>query len=232
MRAVRPASERGHFDFGWLDTNHSFSFGEYHDPSHMGWRSLRVLNEDRVQAGQGFGTHGHRDMEILTWVLEGALEHRDSLGTHGIIRPGDAQVMSAGTGIRHSEFNGSAEAPVHFLQIWILPGEPGLPPRYDQVAIEESLFRNQWKRIAGPDPEPGSIRIFQDVEVSVARLDPGSSLAVAVPAGRFGYLHVARGEVAADSLALSAGDAVKFDAQERFEVRAGRDSELLLFNLA
>jgi redox-sensitive bicupin YhaK (pirin superfamily) len=231
MREIRFASERGHFDFGWLDTHHSFSFGEYQDPAHMGWRSLRVLNEDRVKPGQGFGTHGHQDMEILTWVLEGALEHRDSLGTHGIIRPGEAQVMSAGTGIRHSEFNGSADTAVHFLQIWILPERPGLPPRYDQVAFGEASLRNRWQRIAGADPEPGVVRIFQDLQVSAARLEAGASLPAMVHGGRFGYLHIARGAVDAGPLRLAAGDALKFDAEEKLEIKAERDSEVLLFDL-
>lgn len=232
MLTLRRAGDRGHFDFGWLDTRHTFSFGDYFEEGHHAFRALRVLNEDRVRPGQGFGTHGHRDMEILTWVLEGALEHRDSLGTHGVIRPGEAQIMSAGTGIRHSEFNGSGDAIVHFLQIWLLPREQGLAPRYDQIAFDAEAFRQRWRLIASPEGEAGSVQVFQDVRVSVARLDPGNGLPVELPADRFGYLHVARGSVSLGTQELGAGDALKFDGSERFEVKADRSSELLLFDLA
>lgn len=230
MRQIRPSAERGHFDFGWLDTRHSFSFGEYFDPDHHQFRALRVLNEDRVKPGQGFGTHGHRDMEILTWVLSGVLEHRDSLGTHGLIRPGEAQIMSAGTGIRHSEYNGSQQDLVHFLQIWILPRAKDLAPRYGQVAFDDAHLRNRWGLIASPDGAEGSVQVFQDVKVCVARLDAGAALPVSLPEGRFGYLHVARGAVDAGG-PLGAGDALKFDAVERFEVRASEPSEVLFFEL-
>jgi redox-sensitive bicupin YhaK (pirin superfamily) len=231
MRMLRASNDRGHFDFGWLDTRHSFSFGEYHDPEHMGFRSLRVLNEDRVQPGQGFGTHGHRDMEILTWVMSGALEHRDSLGTHGVIRPGEAQIMSAGTGIQHSEYNGSQQELVHFLQIWLLPSQKGLSPRYGQVAFDDARFRNRWGLIASPDAADGSVKVFQDVRVHVARLDAGAALPVSVLAGRFGYLHVAVGAVRAGDQSLSAGDALKFDEAESFEIRASEPAEVLCFDL-
>src|SRR5512141_3441832 len=173
MLTLRRSGDRGHFDFGWLDTRHTFSFGEYFDPAYNQFHALRVINEDRVAPGAGFGTHGHKDMEILTWVLEGALEHQDSLGTKGVIRPGEAQVMSAGTGIRHSEFNASKTAPVHFLQIWMLPGQQGLTPRYDQVAFPEGELHNQLRLIASPDGAEGSVKLFQDVKVFAARLDAG-----------------------------------------------------------
>ena len=193
MITLRPAESRGRFDFGWLDTRHTFSFGDYFDPEQTQFRSLRVLNEDRVQPGEGFGTHGHRDMEILTWVLSGALEHRDSLGTHGVIRPGEAQVMSAGTGIRHSEFNSSTLEPVHFLQIWILPERQGLTPRYDQLAFGEADLRNHLRLIASPDGAEGSVKLFQDVKVSVARLEAGREVQAVIRAGARGLPPGGRG---------------------------------------
>ena len=167
MLTLRLSEDRGKFDFGWLDTRHTFSFGEYFDPAHHQFRALRVINEDRVTPGAGFGTHGHKDMEILTWVLEGALEHQDSLGTKGVIRPGEAQVMSAGTGIRHSEYNASKSEPVHFLQIWMLPEAKDLAPRYDQVAFPDDRFRNTWALIASRDGADGSVVVFQDLKVLV-----------------------------------------------------------------
>jgi redox-sensitive bicupin YhaK (pirin superfamily) len=229
---LRPSAERGHATFGWLDTHHTFSFGEYFDPEHERFHSLRVLNEDRVQPDKGFGTHGHRDMEILTWVLSGALEHRDSLGTHGVIRPGEAQVMSAGTGIRHSEFNASATEPVHFLQIWFLPERQGLPPRYDQVAFADDTLRNQWRLIASPDGAEGSVRIFQDVKVQVARLDAGLTLDATIAPGRAGFLQVARGIVTLDGLAMAAGDGARLEGTSAFSVSATSASEILFFDLA
>jgi len=232
MITLRPADSRGHFDFGWLNTRHTFSFGDYFDPEHTQFRALRVLNEDRVQPGKGFGTHGHRDMEILTWVLSGALEHRDSLGTQGVIHPGEAQVMSAGTGIRHSEFNASTSEPVHFLQIWILPDRRGLAPRYDQVAFQEADLRNQLCLIASPDGAAGSVRLFQDVKVFAARLDPGRGVEVAVPAGRAGFLQVAAGSITLQGRALNAGDAARIEGEPPLAVVAGRPAEILFFDLA
>lgn len=232
MITWRPGEERGHFDFGWLDTRHSFSFGEYVDPAHERFRTLRVLNEDRVLPGKGFGTHGHRDMEILTWVLEGALEHHDSLGTHGVIRPGEVQVMSAGTGIRHSEFNASKSEPVHFLQIWILPERTGLPPRYDQIALREEDLRNRWAVIAGREAGPGRVRIFQDVQVSVARLDAGRVLDAAIPEGRGVYLQVVRGTVSSQGRLLQAGDGARLQQEPSFTLKAESDAEILAFDLA
>ena len=232
MITTRPAATRGHFDFGWLDTCHTFSFGDYHDPAHMQFRALRVLNEDRVQPGQGFGTHGHRDMEILTWVLAGALEHRDSLGTHGVIRPGEAQVMSAGTGIRHSEFNASDQEPVHFLQIWMLPERAGLPPRYDQVAFPEADFENRLRLIASPDATEGSVKLFQDVRVFVARLAAGCEVQAALAPGRFGFLQVARGSLTLNGQMLQAGDSARIEAESHLTLHAETPSEVLFFDLA
>lgn len=232
MITLRPAGSRGHFDFGWLDTHHTFSFGDYFDPEHTEFRALRVVNEDRVQAGKGFGTHGHRDMEILTWVLSGALEHRDSLGTLGVIRPGEAQVMSAGTGIRHSEFNASTTEPVHFLQIWILPEHQGLAPRYDQVAFPETELRNALRLIASPDGALGSVQLFQDVKVYAARLDAGHQLQAAIAAGRFGFLQVAVGAITLNGMGLSAGDGVRLEGGPALAIRATSPAELLFFDLA
>jgi len=232
MITLRPAGARGHFDFGWLDTRHTFSFGEYFDPEHTQFHALRVINEDRVQPGKGFGTHGHRDMEILTWVLSGALEHRDSLGTHGVIRPGEAQVMSAGTGIRHSEFNASATESVHFLQIWILPGQQGLTPRYDQVAFPDAELKNHLRLIASPDGAEGSVKLFQDVKVFASRLDAGREVLAAIPAGRAGFLHVAKGSVTLNGAALNAGDAARIEGEPSLTVMAGAPSEILFFDLA
>ena len=232
MITLRPAGARGHFDFGWLDTHHTFSFGDYFDPDHQQFRTLRVLNEDRVQPGKGFGTHGHRDMEILTWVLSGALEHRDSLGTHGVIRPGEAQVMSAGTGIRHSESNASATEPVHFLQVWILPEWQGLALRYDQVAFPETELRNRLRLIASPDGAEGSVKVFQDVKVFAARLDAGSKVQAAILPGRAGFLQVAVGSLSVNGTALQAGDGARIEGEPSITVVAGTPSEILYFDLA
>ena len=232
MITLRPAGSRGHADFGWLDTHHTFSFGDYFDPKHTQFRALRVLNEDRVQPGQGFGTHGHRDMEILTWVLSGALEHRDSLGTHGVIRPGEAQVMSAGTGIRHSEFNASATEPVHFLQIWILPERQGLAPRYDQVAFQEADLRNRLHLIASPDGASGSVRLFQDVRLFTARLDQGCAVEVALSPSRSGFLQVAVGSLTLNGLTLHAGDGARIEGEPALTVVAVAPAEILFFDLA
>jgi len=232
MITLRPTDARGHFDFGWLDTRHTFSFGDYFDPAHESFRALRVLNEDRVQAGQGFGTHGHRDMEILTWVLTGALEHKDSLGTHGVIRPGEAQVMSAGTGIRHSEFNASATEPVHFLQIWILPERQGLAPRYDQVTFPEAELQNQLRLIASPEGAEGSVQLFQDVRVFAARLGAGREVQTALLPGRAGYLQVASGSVALNVLVMHAGDGARIEEEPSLSIVGGAASEILFFDLA
>jgi len=232
MITLRHSGSRGHFDFGWLDTHHTFSFGEYFEPEHEQFHALRVLNEDRVSPGKGFGTHGHRDMEILTWVLSGALEHRDSLGTHGVIRPGEAQVMSAGTGIRHSEFNASATEPVHFLQIWILPERQGLAPRYDQVAFQEDALLNNLHLIASPDGAQGSVKLFQEVKVFAARLETDREVTALIPPGRAGFLQVARGSIALNGLTMHAGDGARIEEEPSLTVVAETPAEILFFDLA
>ncbi|MBK8725275.1 MAG: pirin family protein [Holophagaceae bacterium] len=231
MMTLRRAKDRGHFDFGWLDTRHTFSFGDFFDPDHHHFRALRVINEDVVQPGQGFGTHGHRDMEILTWVLEGGLAHKDSLGSAGVIRPGEAQAMSAGTGIQHSEFNASAEEPVHFLQIWVVPDAKGLAPRYQQLAFEDAALRNRLGLIASRDGREGSVRLSQDVAVEVARLDPGATVRHAFEPGRGGWLHVAKGTVQTGGLELKQGDGLVLEDEAALEVTALASSEILLFDL-
>lgn len=231
MLTLRPSLERGHADFGWLDTYHSFAFGEFFDPAHVRFSDLRVLNEDRVQPGKGFGTHGHKDMEILTWVLEGALEHEDSLGSKGVIRPLQAQVMSAGTGIRHSEFNASETEPVHFLQIWLLPEAEGLAPRYGQVDFKPEDFAGQWRLIASRDGAEGSAQIYQDARIFVARFEAGAALARDLNPTRQHWLQVARGAVTANGMKLSAGDGLALSSEARLELHAGTPSEMLLFEL-
>ena len=232
MITLRPADTRGHFDFGWLDTCHSFSFGGYQDPAHMRFHALRVLNEDRVQPNQGFGTHGHQDMEILTWVLSGALEHQDSLGSRGVLRPGEAQVMSAGTGIRHSEFNASTTEEVHFLQIWLLPERLGLPPRYGQVAFDSSNLKNRLCLIASRDGSDGSGQIFQDTKIYVARLETGHWLNVDLPPGRAGFLQVATGTISLNGQGMHAGDGARIEGESSLAILAEASAEFLLFDLA
>jgi redox-sensitive bicupin YhaK (pirin superfamily) len=231
MLSLRRSEDRGHFDFGWLDTRHTFSFGDYFDPAYNQFRALRVINEDVVAPGTGFGTHGHKDMEILTWVLEGALEHQDSLGTKGLIRPGEAQVMSAGSGIRHSEYNASKSEPVHLLQIWMLPEAKDLKPRYDQVAFSDDRFRNTWGLLASRDGAEGSVMVFQDLKIYVARLEAGAQLARDLDPSRFGWLHVAKGSILANGQALKAGDALAFEAESRLDVKSIDSSETLFFDL-
>ncbi|HEY7369407.1 MAG TPA: pirin family protein, partial [Thermoanaerobaculia bacterium] len=206
MISIRRAGERGHFDHGWLDTYHTFSFGEYFDPNFEGFRSLRVINEDRVRPGQGFGTHGHRDMEIVSYVLEGALAHKDSMGTGSVIVPGDVQYMSAGTGVRHSEFNASEGEPVHFLQIWVVPDKSGYAPRYGQKRFEDSEKRGRLRLVASPDGAEGSLAIRQDVKLYASVLDPGASVSLPLAEGRHGWVQVARGAVEVNGKRLEAGD--------------------------
>jgi redox-sensitive bicupin YhaK (pirin superfamily) len=232
MITNRPSELRGHFNFGWLDTRHTFSFGGYVDPLEMGFKALRVLNEDRVQPGRGFGTHGHQDMEILTWVLAGALEHRDSLGTHGVIRPGEAQVMSAGTGIRHSEFNASGSEPVHFLQIWILPEKAGLAPRYDQKSFEDSALRNRLQQIACRSESLNSVQMFQDIIVYASRLDAGQEVQPTLAPGRSGYLHLATGSIQLNGHPMQPGDGARIEGESRLRVEALEPAEILFFDLA
>jgi redox-sensitive bicupin YhaK (pirin superfamily) len=228
MITARRAAERGVARFDWLDSRHTFSFGDYHDPRHMGFRALRVINEDVVAPGTGFPTHPHRDMEILTWVLDGALEHKDSLGTGSVIRPGEAQIMSAGTGIRHSEFNHSLTEPVHLLQIWILPERAGLLPRYDQRTIAGGGLRP----VATHDGRDGSVPIFQDVRVLVARLGAGERVVEPLGPGRHGWVQVARGNLRLNGLAFAAGDGAALVDEPEIALVADGPAEALVFDLA
>lgn len=232
MIRIRPSGDRGHFDFGWLSTRHTFSFGEYQDPAQMQFRSLRVINEDWIQPGQGFGTHPHRDMEILTWVLEGALEHKDSLGSGGAIRPGDLQRMSAGTGILHSEFNASATEPVHLLQIWLLPEAKGRAPRYGQAEFPAEGRRNRLQLLASRSGREGSLDIHQDAELWVAELEPGIPLEHLLAEGRGAWIQVAKGRVAVNGLALEAGDGAAISGERTLGLSALEPAQFLLFDLA
>lgn len=231
MQEIRRGSERGFADHGWLKSFHSFSFADYFDPRHIEFGPLRVINEDRVQPGQGFGTHGHRDMEIISYVLEGALAHKDSLGTGSTIRPGDVQRMSAGRGVRHSEFNGSESQVVHFLQIWIQPSVQGIEPSYEEKHFAPEDKRGRLRLIASPNAAEGSVLIHQDARV-YAGLFGGSETAVLdVASERRIYVHVARGTVTANGTVLNAGDALKLTETRRLELREGRDAEVLVFDL-
>jgi redox-sensitive bicupin YhaK (pirin superfamily) len=232
MITVRPAAERGHFDHGWLDTSHTFSFASYHDPRHMGFRALRVINEDRVQPGEGFGTHAHRDMEILTWVLEGALEHKDSMGNGSVIRPGDIQRMSAGTGVTHSEFNPSREALVHLLQIWLLPNQRGLPPSYEEKRFPPETLRGRLRFFAAGAGRPGAVTFHQDADLWAAQLKQGESVRHDLKAGRYAWLQVARGAVSLKGKALGAGDGAAVSDEPAIEITATGPAEVLLFDLA
>ena len=230
MITVRAARERGHTRLDWLDSWHTFSFGDYYDPAHMGFGPLRVINDDVVEEGRGFGTHPHRDMEILTWVLDGELQHRDSLGTGSVIRPGEVQIMSAGTGIQHSEFNPSKVEPVRLLQIWILPEQRGLPPRYDQqvVPLEQGVLR----QIAAREPQAGAVRIFQDASVYAARLGAGQRVEHSLRPGRTAWVQVARGAVHLDDVALHEGDGAAVTGQDHLAIQADGDAEVLVFDLS
>ncbi len=206
MLTLRRHDERGHANHGWLDTHHTFSFAHYYDPAHMGFSALRVINEDRVAPGAGFGTHPHRDMEIISYVLGGALEHRDSMGTGSVIRPGEIQYMSAGTGVRHSEFNGSRRDPLHFLQIWIMPNERGQTPRYDQRELPRESRLNKLALAVSPDGSDDTIAIRQDARIFTSILESGATVEHTVPEGRGAWIHVARGRVKVDDHELRAGD--------------------------
>lgn len=236
MLTLRRAQDRGHADHGWLRSAHTFSFAGYHDPAHMGFRALRVINEDRVQPGRGFGTHGHRDMEILTYVLDGALAHRDSLGNGSEIRPGEVQRMSAGTGVQHSEMNASRTAPVHFLQIWILPDRAGHAPGYEQTRFPEAERRGALRLVASPDGAQGSVRIHQDARLYAALLDGAERVEHSLAPGRAVWVHLARGRVRVNGELLEAGDAAAATAAQlpagRVVLEGGEGAELLLFDLA
>ncbi|HRX83626.1 MAG TPA: pirin family protein [Phycisphaerae bacterium] len=232
MITVRRSQERGHFNHGWLDTYHTFSFADYRDARHMGFRTLRVINEDRVAPGAGFGEHPHRDMEILTYVLSGALQHRDSLGNGAVITPGEVQYMAAGTGILHSEFNPSPEEPVHLMQIWIRPDRRGAEPQYDQRRFPALADAGAWTLLASGDGRAGSIRINQDADVFAATLRAGEPLEHTLAAGRGAWIQVLRGAVTVDGEDLSAGDGAGVTDQSTFAVAARTEAEVLLFDLA
>ena len=232
MITRRSSHARGRTQLSWLDSAHSFSFDRYYDPQYMGFRQLRVLNEDRVQPGAGFPTHGHRDMEILTYVLEGALEHRDSLGSGSVIRSGEVQRMTAGTGIQHSEYNPSPIEPVHFLQIWIVPEQRGLTPGYEQRDLGAEATSGRLALIAARDGRGGALKVHQDVAVYAARLMPGEHLAHRLLPNRHAWVQVARGAVTLNGLTLKAGDGAAVSDEEQLEIRADDRTEVLLFDLA
>lgn len=231
MLQLRPADQRGYADHGWLQARHSFSFADYYDPAEMGWGVLRVINEDRVAPGSGFGMHGHRDMEIVTYLLAGALEHRDSLGNGGIIQRGEVQRMSAGKGILHSEFNPSASEETHLLQIWLEPSERGFPASYEQQLLPLAELQGRWRLVASPDGAAGSTRIHQDARLYAARLAAGETLAMPLADTRLAYVHVVSGTLALNGLALNGGDGVKIADENQLSFTASADSEILLFDL-
>jgi hypothetical protein len=234
MIQIRRAAERGHANHGWLDTNHTFSFADYHDGRFMGFRSLRVLNEDRVAPGQGFGTHGHRDMEIISYPLEGKLAHKDSMGTGSVIAPGDVQYMSAGTGVRHSEYNDSPTDPVHFVQIWILPNAEGLAPRYGQTHFDAASKTGRLRLVASASGADGSIEIRQDVNLYASILEAGQSVSLELPPGRHLWVQALRGAVEVNGQALEAGDGLSASGETAFRFAAAgtEAAEMLVFDLA
>jgi redox-sensitive bicupin YhaK (pirin superfamily) len=235
MLTLRPAAQRGHANHGWLDSHHTFSFADYHDPKHMGFRQLRVINDDRVQGGQGFGTHSHRDMEIISYVLEGSLAHKDSMGTGSVIKPGDVQRMSAGTGVAHSEFNASDRELVHFLQIWLLPAQRGIAPGYEQRAFSDAEKRGRLRVVASPDAREGSVTIHTDAVVYAGVFHEGERAELPLAAGRHAWVHVARGRVRVNGHELSDGDGAALSNERAVLVEgvsSGEDGEVLVFDLA
>jgi redox-sensitive bicupin YhaK (pirin superfamily) len=232
MLTLRKSTDRGHADHGWLDTWHTFSFAGYHDPAHMGFGDLRVVNDDRVAPGRGFGTHGHRDMEIITYVLNGALEHKDSMGNGSVIRPGNVQRMSAGRGVRHSEFNASQTEPVHLLQIWIEPNVTGIEPGYEEKHFSDSQKRGRLRLIASPGGSDGSVTIHQDARVYAALLDGPDTVTHTLAAGRKAYVHVARGAVSVNGEPLAGGDGARISGESSIVLRDASKAEVLLFDLA
>jgi redox-sensitive bicupin YhaK (pirin superfamily) len=230
MMTIRKSEERGHANHGWLDSRFTFSFAEYHDPRHMGFRSLRVINDDRIAPGGGFGMHPHRDMEIISYVLDGALEHRDSMGNGSVIRPGDFQYLSAGTGVRHSEFNPSDKEETHLLQIWILPDQRGVPPRYGEKAMANAPT-GRLHLVASKTGRDGSIAIQQDAELLLARLDSGHRVEHTVAPGRHAWVHVATGEATVNGQLLKAGDAAALSDEAQVQLAARQPSQVLLFDL-
>lgn len=232
MISVRKAEERGHADHGWLDTYHTFSFASYHDPQYVGFRSLRVMNEDRVAAGQGFGMHAHHDMEIVTYVLAGALEHKDSMGNGGVLRPGEFQRMTAGTGLLHSEFNPSPDEPAHFYQIWLLPEAKGLEASYEQRAFDASRRRNRWQLVGSRNAASGSLTVHQDVRVYLADIDSGTTLEHTLENARHAWLQVLRGEVRLGDVELASSDGAAVSDESLLRLEGVSDAEVMLFDLA
>ena len=232
MIAIRKSGERGFADHGWLKSQHSFSFADYHDPAHMGWGNLRVINEDRIAPGTGFGTHGHRDMEIVSYVLQGNLAHKDSMGNVKGIPPGDVQRMSAGTGVMHSEFNHAERQTTHFLQIWILPDRTGIAPSYEQKTIPEADKRGRLRLIAGPAPDAGAVRLHADAALYAGLFDGAESARLALDPARKAYVHLVRGALAVNGQALQGGDAALIAHESELRLTDGRDAEVLVFDLA
>ena len=239
MITLRKSADRGHADHGWLKSQHSFSFADYHDPAHMGVGNLRVINEDRIAPGTGFGTHGHRDMEIVSYVLEGALAHKDSMGNGaegganaGVIRPGDVQRMSAGTGVMHSEFNHASDRCTHFLQIWILPRERGIPPGYEQKHFDAASKRGKLRLVASPDGREGSVTIHANATLSAALLNGDERIEAALNPQRIAYVHLVRGSLRVNDHPLQGGDALRLDQETKLVMQGGEDAEVLVFDLA
>ncbi len=231
MITIRPSEQRGHANHGWLDTHHTFSFADYYDPRQMGFRALRVINEDRVAPGTGFGTHGHRDMEIITYPLSGAIEHRDSTGGTGVLRAGEVQRMTAGTGVLHSEMNGANEE-LHFLQIWIVPAQRGLTPAYEQKPFAPAERQGRWRVIASPDARDGSLTVHQDMSLYATLLGAGEAAEYAVSPGRHAWVQVARGKATLNGVPLEAGDGAAVSSETRLVLEATEPVEALLFDLA
>ncbi|MDQ3262019.1 MAG: pirin family protein [Pseudomonadota bacterium] len=231
MITLRRSAERGHADHGWLNSYHSFSFAGYQDPNHMGFGPLRVINEDRVAPGQGFGTHGHRDMEIISYVLRGALEHKDSMGNGSVLRPGYVQRMSAGKGVMHSEFNHSPDDQVHFLQIWIEPNVTGIEPGYEETKFDDAVKTGKLRLIASPDGRDGSVTIHQDACVYASLMDGAETLAHTLQEGRKAYVHVVRGQLDVNGQTLTSGDAAKLSGETSIQLAQAKDAEVLLFDL-
>jgi len=231
MIAIRKAADRGHANHGWLDSHHTFSFADYYDPAQMGYSALRVINEDRVQPAAGFPTHGHRDMEIISYVLEGALQHKDSMGNGSVIRRGDVQRMSAGTGVRHSEFNASDKDLVHFLQIWIVPDRQGHAPGYEQKHFEPAMLQGNLRVVASPDGRDGSVTLHQDAVIHAGRLDSGEQAAYTLQPGRRAYVHVARGALKLNGEKLNPGDGARIENESNLTFEGSQDAEVLLFDL-
>jgi redox-sensitive bicupin YhaK (pirin superfamily) len=232
MIRIRKSSDRGYADHGWLKSYHTFSFADYYDPEHMGFGNLRVINEDRIAAGTGFATHAHRDMEIVSYVLDGALAHKDSIGNEGVIRAGDVQRMSAGTGVRHSEFNHATDRITHFLQIWILPSRRGIAPAYEQKHFDAAHKRGALRLIVSPDGRDGSLTIHADARIRAGLFDGDDAADLRLGALRLGYVHVARGSIEVNGERLAAGDAATIDGESSLRLRGGRGAEVLVFDLA